>query len=434
MTSVPQEKVLDNSVKLLAEGFPFINHRVSRFQSNIFLTRLLLQNVVCLHGPEAAKVFYDPDRFVRKGAVPKWVQKTLLGENAIITMDGDAHGHRKSMFMSFMSPDGLHTFNRLLQKHWKAFIHKWEKQEEVVLFEEAQELFCRVACEWVGIPLREEEARLRAQDCAAMVDAFGAVGLRHFRGRRARSRTENWIKNLVAQIRKGELTVEEGKPAQAIAFHQDLEGNLLDDVMAAREIINLIRPTVAIAYYVAFGALALHEHPVARQKIADGEEGYAELFVQEVRRYFPFAPFVGARVKEDFSWGGHWFTKGTLVLLDVYGTLHDPKLWEHPEEFYPYRFKNWQGSAFDLIPQGGGNHTTGHRCAGEWITIEAMKVSMIFMAKFMEYEVPEQNLSYSLRRMPTYPKSKFIIRNVSSTNINDEASLSSLSQCPFLRH
>ncbi|WP_222707250.1 cytochrome P450 [Pontibacter qinzhouensis] len=52
------------------------------------------------------------------------------------------------------------------------------------------------------------------------------------------------------------------------------------------------------------------------------------------------------------------------MLLEVYGTHHDPELWENPEEFRPERFRDWKRIPFDFIPQGGGDHHTDHRCAG----------------------------------------------------------------------
>ncbi|MCC9165614.1 hypothetical protein LN893_02035 [Pontibacter sp. XAAS-A31] len=47
--------------------------------------------------------FYDSTMFVRTGAIPKRVQKTLLGENGVQTMDDETHKHRKAMFMSLIT-------------------------------------------------------------------------------------------------------------------------------------------------------------------------------------------------------------------------------------------------------------------------------------------------------------------------------------------
>jgi len=101
-----------------------------------------------------------------------------------------------------------------------------------------------------------------------------------------------------------------------------------------------------------------------------------------------------------------------LVLLDVYGTNHDSRIWDKPYEFCPERFKEWEDNLFNFIPQGGGNPFKGHRCPGENITVEIMKVYLDFLVNKIEFETPDQDLTYSLVRMPTLPKSGFVIKNV----------------------
>jgi fatty-acid peroxygenase len=70
-------------------------------------------------------------------------------------------------------------------------------------------------------------------------------------------------------------------------------------------------------------------------------------------------------VRDEFEWRDRHFSKGSWVILDLYGTNHDTRLWEDPSKFQPERFRQWDGSAFDFIPQGGGEYYTGHRCPGE---------------------------------------------------------------------
>ncbi len=131
-----------------------------------------------------------------------------------------------------------------------------------------------------------------------------------------------------------------------------------------------------------------------------------------MRRFYPFAPFTGARVAHDFQWNGYQFKEGTLVFLDLYGTNHDEKIWEKADAFMPERFATWQENAFTFIPQGGGHYHNGHRCPGERITIEVMKLAVDCLVNHMKYEVPKQDLSYSLTRMPTLPNSGFKMTSV----------------------
>lgn len=409
---IPTDKSLDNILALAQEGYLFIKNRVERYHSDLFEARLLGQNVICMSGEEAVKLFYDPERFQRKGAAPKRVQKTLFGVNAIQAMDGKEHLHRKQLFISLLGTSEEKRLAELAMEQWQAAAVKWELADQVVLFDEAKEILCRIACHWAGVPLEESEVKERADDFAAMVDAFGAIGPRHWNGRRARDRAEEWIESMIKDVRSGQLKVEEDSALYAMSFFKELDGKQLDTHMAAVELINILRPIVAISTFIIYAALALHEHPKSKDKLLAGNTHDFEMFVQEVRRFYPFGPFLGAKVRKDFVWNQYEFKEGTLVLLDMYGTNHDPRIWQDPAEFRPERFENWNRNNYNFIPQGGGDASQGHRCPGEGITIELMKTTLDFLVNTIEYDVPEQDLSYSLQRLPTYPESGFIMTKV----------------------
>jgi len=409
---VPKDKSLDSVLALMQDGYLFIKNKAERYHSDVFQSRLMMQKVICMSGKEAAEIFYDTERFQRYNAAPKRVQKTLFGQNAIQSMDGVAHLHRKQLFLSLMTPQHQKRLAELAMEQWQDSIAKWEHMENVILFEEAEDILCRIACRWAGVPLKESELKERANDFSAMIDGFGAVGLRYYKGKNARNRAEKWLRGVIEDVRAEKLQAEEGSALHEIAFYKDQNGNQLDTQMAAVELINVIRPIVAIATFIVFAALALYKHPQCKEKLQLNEDNYLEMFAQEVRRYYPFTPFIAARVRKDFVWNQCPFPKGTLVMLDVYGTDHDQRIWENPNEFQPERFKEWRGGLFDFIPQGGGDSAKGHRCPGEGITVEIMKTSMDFLVNKIVYQVPEQDLSFSLSRMPTLPKSRFIMSNI----------------------
>lgn len=409
---VPHDKSIDNTIALIREGYLFINNRIDEYKSDLFATRILGQEAICMSGEEATKLFYDSEKFQRKGAAPKRVQETLFGVNAIQTLDGEAHIHRKLLFLSLMTPAHQKRLSELAMEQWQASVTRWEVVENVVLLDEAKELLCRIACYWAEVPLDESEVRERAEDFFAMVDAFGAIGPRHWKGRMARNRAEQWIRQLIEDVRAGKRKAEEGTALYEMAFYREPNGNQLDTQMAAVELINVLRPIVAISTFITFAALALYQYPESREMLQSGKSDDLEMFAQEVRRFYPFAPFVGARVREDFEWKQCDFKKGMLVLLDIYGTNHDSRIWDHPNDFRPERFKNWNGDLYKFIPQGGGDRAKTHRCAGEGITVEIIKASLDFLVNKISYDVPKQDLSYSLSRMPTYPESGFMISNI----------------------
>lgn len=412
MPVIPRDGAVDGAFTLAREGYRFLGGRHARLRSDVFRMRLLGQPVISMHGPAAAGVFYDPERFERAPAVPGRVAKTLFGQGGVQSLDGEAHASRKAMFMSLMTPRKVEDLVETTADRWRAALGSWRERAGLVLFDEVQQVLCRAACAWAGVPLREEEVARRSRDLGAMVEAFAAVGPRHWRGRQARHRCEDWIGDMLRQDRNGDPVFGEGTPAATISSHRNPDGDLLDERVAAVEVLNLVRPIVAISYFVVFAALALHDHPGWRERLETAEDQDLEAFVQEVRRVAPFAPFVGAQVRRDFDWQGYRFPAGTLALLDIYGANHDPGLWRDPESFLPDRFRDWKPGAFDFIPQGGGPFEAGHRCAGEWITIGVMKVAVAMLTRSMTYTVPTQDLTVSLRRVPALPTSRFVVRDV----------------------
>ena len=418
MPQLPHDRLPDATIAFAFDGYEFISNRCRRYRSDVFETRLLLRPVICMRGPEAARVFYDTERFQRRGAMPARVVKTLLGRGGVQSLDGDAHRHRKDMLMSLMTPAAIDDLADRFAERWSAAIAQWARTDEVVLYDEAARLLCQAVCAWAGVPLAEDEVQQRTDDLAAMFDAAGAVGPRHWDGRRARNRTETWISDLIEQTRRGDQQAPDGSALNIMASHRDTGGQLLAARVAAVDLINLLRPTVAITHFIVFAALALHEHPGWRQQLRSGGDDELERFVQEVRRYYPFFPAAAARARQDFEWNGARFPAGRLVLLDLYGSNRHPGSWGEPDRFRPERFRSWDGDSFTLIPQGGGDHYTGHRCAGEWITIRLMKTAVDMLTRRMAYQVPHQDLHVSRSRLPARPRSGFVVRGVRATEDN----------------
>jgi fatty-acid peroxygenase len=411
MPAIPGNTGLDHSLALLREGYQFMPRRRQRYGSDIFQTRLLLQKTICMSGEEAARLFYDKTYFTREGAAPLMLQKTLFGQGGVQTLDGEAHQRRKQMFMSLMSKQAIDELADMVAQEWRRALDDWAARDSVVLFDALHDIITRAVCAWAGVPLAESEVQQRAQDLTNMFEHAGGAGPRLLKARRARKRGNAWIGRLIEQVRGGELSAEEGRVLHTMAWHRDLNGELLDVHTAAVEVLNVLRPTVAVERFITCAALELLRHPEYRERLQTDDE-LLEPFVQEVRRLYSFLPFVSAKVRKSFEWKGYHFPEGTRVMLDLYGTNRDPRIWEDPEAFRPERFRRWNGSAFNFIPQGGGNRQLNHRCPGEWIAIELIKVGLHMLTREMDYDVPAQDLTVDLSRIPMLPKSRFVIHKV----------------------
>lgn len=269
-------------------------------------------------------------------------------------------------------------------------------------------LLARAVCDWTGIPVRRAELPALAADLVALVDGFATAEPRHWRARRARARREGWLAGLVQRVRRNPATVPARSAVAAVARHRDADGRPLEARTAAVELLNIIRPTVAVAWIVAFTGHALHRWPEHRDRLRAGDPAYVAAFAHEVRRFYPFAPYVGGRVVAELAWDGVRIPKGALVLLDLYGQHHDPRLWPEPYRFRPERFVGREIGPFELIPQGGGDPRTGHRCPAEAVTVALLRTLAVRLAR-LSYDVPEQDLRIPLHRVPTRPRSGLVI-------------------------
>ncbi|WP_182874526.1 cytochrome P450 [Microbispora sp. H10670] len=404
--------LFDTTLLLLLEGYAWLPSRWREAQGEMIRTRLLGQRAVVLRGPDAARFFYDDNHVQRAPALPEPIKSTLFGHGAVHSLDQGAHRARKAMFMGLMTPESVASLVRETTAAWDETVATWPGRGEVVLFDEAARVLTTGVCRWAGIPLDEEEAGPLAADLVAMVDGFGSPGARHWRARGARVRREAWLAEMVEDVRRDGSRVPPTSALGVVAAHREPDGQPLAARLAAVELLNLVRPTVAVAWFLTFAAHAMHNWPVTRVRLNDDVDGaYAEAFAHEVRRFYPFAPFVAGKAAKDLTWKGEPILADWLVLLDVWGQNHDPALWPNPCSFDPQRFVGREIGPYDLIPQGGGDPATGHRCPGEPVAVGLLAALAPRLAR-LDYTLPPQDLTVSPYRIPARVADGFVLRPV----------------------
>lgn len=409
---IPKAKPCDSILGFLQDGYLFISNRMRQLDTNIFSARFFGKKVVFLMGKEAAEIFYNERYFKRKGVAPMRVQRTLFGKKTIQGLDGKQHKKRKAMFMSLLTPEYVDELVQICYRNLDRYANRWERKSSINLYKESQKVLFESVCQWVGIPYQREKIKDYAESFGLMIYGFGRIGKTYRKGKCARKEMECWVKESIIAVRNGLLVVPSDSPLYRMSMYEEVYGVKVPAQIAAVELINIIRPVIAIATFVAFEALAITDYPVCAEKLQNNNPEYLEMFCQEVRRFYPFGPFIGAKVKRDFIWKGYYLKKKTLVVLDLYGTNHDSNLWDKPNLFLPLRFKTRDKCLYDFIPQGGGDMQTGHRCAGDVLTVKIIEVFADYLINHISYQVPKQNLKYSLQKFPTLPASGFVMKRV----------------------
>jgi fatty-acid peroxygenase len=410
MTDIPRLRGIDHTLPMLREGYRFIGNRCDEFGADLFAGRIMFTPVVCLRGHAAAELFYSNDRFTRVRAMPITVLTLLQDLGSVQLLDDAPHRQRKSLFVRLCGPDESARIADIMAEEWERCFRQAETGT-IRLFDIAREILTRSALRWVGIPFTPAEASRRTREFSEMIEASGSFGPRNWRAQLLRARCERWARQIVEDVRAGKIPASDRSPVHAVASHREADGTLLDVKRCAVELINLLRPTVAVARFIVFAACALDDHPEARQRIASGDDAYLRSFVLEMRRHAPFFPFIGGRARQPLEWSGHRFQEGDWALLDIFGTNRHPREWPRAEAFVPDRFVGHEPDAFTFIPQGGGEVSASHRCPGEHITNALMRRALILLTR-MRYHVPEQDLSVDLACIPALPASGYLMSEV----------------------
>jgi fatty-acid peroxygenase len=390
--------MIDRTAPLLLDGYMYLTRLRERAGRDTVPLRLLGRPATCLVGPEATKLFYDSTSFDRHGVVPPNVQKTLFGDAAVHLLDGAAHHQRKALFVNVLDTAGTHALTEAVCRSWDRAIPRW-RGSSIVLFDEATRVLTEAVHEWAGIPLADSDVEHTAADMIAMVDGFASVGTRYVRAATARKRQERRIEELAADARNGHRPAPADTPFGMALEHRDEAGDLLDEHTVAVEMLNLLRPTVAVAWFVTYAAHALHHWPAERTRLARADTEAAMAFTHEVRRFYPFAPLLAARARQDLYFDGITIPSNTLGVLDVFGQNHHQDLWPDPWTFTSARHIERPPGMFDLVPQGGGDPVSGHRCPGEPATVEIL-TALAPRIMALDARLPEQDLSVTRHRIP----------------------------------
>ncbi|QTE03097.1 hypothetical protein [Streptomyces cyanogenus] len=119
-----------------------------------------------------------------------------------------------------------------------------------------------------------------------MVDGFATAGPRHWRPWRARGRQEARLARLTRLGRTSGPARSRRPPDSVldqVCRYRGGTGEPLVARTAAVELLSVVRPTVAVCWFVAFAAHALHRWSENRERLRSRDAVYAAAFTHEVR-------------------------------------------------------------------------------------------------------------------------------------------------------
>jgi len=412
--AIPRSPGFDETLSLAREGYGFLSQRFRSMDSPIFRTRLMLRDVICLTGPDAARLIYDDDRLTRVGAMPQMVLRLIGGKGCVQQLDGAEHRHRKAMFVRMLVEDrtGIDRLVAIFRRNFIERVPDWIRWGAVPLGAELDLILVRTALAWTHAPIDADEIDRDDMLLVELAEQAGHFGPRRLALPGRRSALQRRLKTAFRQIRRGRQAPLPGTPMAMIAGYLDPKGRPLSPTVAAGELINLLGPIAALGRYILFAAVEMERHPEWREILRVPDDRLLTDFAEEVRRSVPFYPFVGAVARTGFDWNGHRIRRGQWLLLDLYGSCHDGAVFHNPSEFRPLRDLRHGPDDYSFIAQGAGSVKDGHRCPGEEATLSIIKEGVRLLTTTIDYEVPDQDLSAPITDMPCRPKDGLVISGV----------------------
>ncbi|KAL6640147.1 hypothetical protein ACP70R_021996 [Stipagrostis hirtigluma subsp. patula] len=119
---------------------------------------------------------------------------------------------------------------------------------------------------------------------------------------------------------------------------------------------------------------------------------YLQAVLKESMRLHPVVPILVHKAVEDgVEISGYTIPKGSTVMFNTWAIMHDPNLWERPDEFRPERFmdkaaemKHW-GKDFEFLPFGSGRRL----CPGIQLTDRVMPLVLASLLHAFEWRLPD---------------------------------------------
>ncbi len=391
LTAPPSLHLGGSFLALWRDGYRFIENRCWALGADAFRTRFFWRKTICLSGPEAARLLQCESRFRRSEVCPAPTPRIWALER--------------------LTTPQIHSLADRLRTELLASLPGWSNHPRLRLISAVREILLQSVCSWAGISLSPRELRERAILVKAVIDGDGLIGPPRWRAHIAWARCERWLARTIGDARDQDRSFPQDALLTRIASHRDETGTMLPAKAAAAELFNVIRQVVALDRFIVFAALALYRYPESRDALVSGRIR-PEAFAREVRRYYPFQPFLVARVRRGFVWHRWHFSPGRRVLFDLYGIQRDPRIWTTPASFAPERFQTAGLPPDPTTPPTGDAALPAPHSPNEALALALMQQIVQFLVHDIRYDVPPQDLTISLRRMPARPASGLVIENI----------------------
>jgi cytochrome P450 len=326
------------------------------------------------HGAEASKAIYsDPETFHVYGPPgPRNSAQRRFGLG-MFGLNGPKQVEHRRLLMPPVKKPSVEAIAGAMRGEIEAVLASWRTGQTIDLAGEMKRLSLRIACTFLfgleDTSVADEVAGAFQEWLDDYVRILFALTLpielppeRYRQWLAAGARLEAQLRLMVAQ-RRATLRDDQHDLMAILVRSQAAgaisEGELLGEMQT---LFNAAYQTTTSA--LMWSLLLLVQHPSIAQELLDeaqtprlagtGKVSLVERAVRESLRILGPVVFIIRRAAKATNFLGRDIAEGTVVVLGLYATHHDPSIYAEPERFRPDRWPDPKVSAYGYIPFGAG--------------------------------------------------------------------------------
>ena len=330
--------------------------------------------------PEAVgRIFTgDPARF-HAGEGNIGVLGPVVGENSLLTLDGDAHMEQRRLLLPPFHGDRIRRYEEVMVDAAEREVAGWPLERPFSLRPAMQRITLEVILRAV-FGVREEERLARFRE---LIPRFGASSnaivwipaLRRDLGPwspwrrflRRRQELDSLIYDEIRERRDAAHAESRDDVLSLLLSARHEDGSPMSDVELRDELMTVLaagHETTATGLAWVFERVLRHPavHQRLREEVERGPDGdeYIDAVIKETLRVRPVVVDVVRKLTADTEIMGRLIPAGTFVVPAVALVQLRPEVYPDPHAFRPERFLDGAPAPYTWIPFGGGVR----RCIG----------------------------------------------------------------------
>ncbi len=372
-----------------------------RRYGDVFVTTVLGERWVIVAHPNAVKEIFAHGPEDLNSGEPNQVLRPVLGTRNLLLLDGEEHLHRRRMVLPPFHGERMRAYEQAIRAAAIEQIDNWPLGEPVAVLPRMQALTFSVILKCVfGMEEGERVAELRRElqrllswvtDMRRVIVFFMLGPDRLMTLARFRRQVESVDRLVFAEIARRRQAKDLGEREDILSMlicASGERGEKLSDEELRDELVTLlIAGHETTATLIAWAAHELARDPASQERLAGGQEGFADATITETLRLHPPVAAVARRLRKPLTLAGYELPTHTN-LMPVSLLLHRrADVYPDPWAFKPERFLGVRPPAGAFLPFGGSIR----RCIG---------------ASFAQFEakIVLEELTRRLRLAPASPR------------------------------